>query len=300
VVMGRPVHFHDDDPIKDALAEQTLATIAKDVGFQEVSFQFEPIAAALAYEATIQTEQLALIIDMGGGTSDFTIIRLQPGSKQLDRSEDVLANCGIHIAGTDFDKKLSLHSVMPLLGMASLIRGSSSDIEIPVSYFYDLTTWHTLSNLYDPKTIAHVRSIQLKAYEQALVGRLITVLKKRAGHQILNAVEISKQQLSNSPDVNLSLDFIEDELDVSISQSTLNHIIDDSLNKIIETIKNTVSLSGAKFTDINAIFYTGGSTNIPIIREKINLLFPNASIIRGDAFGSVGLGLTIEAQRRYG
>jgi hypothetical chaperone protein len=300
VVMGRPVHFHDDDLKKDNLAQDTLETIVRDLGFKAVSFQYEPIAAALSYETTIKKEQLALIIDMGGGTSDFTIIRLHPNNNALDRSNDILANGGIHIAGTDFDKKLSLYSVMPLLGYGSLMSGSSNAIEFPSSYYHDLTTWHTLTGLYDAKTIAHIRSLRTAAFEKALITRLIHVLEKRAGHHILNSVEIAKQQLSEVAEYKVDLSFIENDLSVSILRNTFNTVISGELEKIITKIKDTVKIAGVSFSDIDAIFYTGGSTKIPVVREKINALFPNAEIIQGDAFGSVGLGLTIDAQKKYG
>lgn len=300
VVMGRPVHFHDDDLKKDALAQNTLETIARDLGFKDISFQFEPIAAALSYETTIEKERLALIVDMGGGTSDFTIIRLHPKNNTSDRSKDILANSGIHIAGTDFDKKLSMHSVMPLLGYGSLMAGSSNPIEFPSSYYHDLTTWHTLTGLYDTKTIAHIRSIRSAAFQQALITRLIHVLEKRAGHHILNSIEMAKQTLSDRTSCDVDLSFIENDLLVSIMRDTFNTVISGELEKIVNKIKETVSVAGVTFSDIDAIFYTGGSTKIPLVREKINALFPAAEIIQGDAFGSVGLGLTIDAQKKYG
>jgi len=300
VVMGRPVHFDDHDKVKDKQAQNTLAAIAEAVGFREVHFQYEPIAAAMTYEMAIQKEQLALIIDMGGGTSDFTVIRLYPGEKTAERAKDVLANAGIHIAGTDFDQRLSLNTVMPLLGMGSVIRGSSSDIEVPAMLYHDLTTWHTLSNLYSATHIAHVRSIQTMAYDKVALERLIHVLKMRAGHHILDSVETAKQHLSDAEQVQMNLSFIEPDLVMKILRTTFNAVIDDYIERIIRTIEQTVHEASVKFTDINAIFYTGGSTKIPLIRQKINLLFPQAEIVQGDVFGSVGLGLTIDAQRKYG
>lgn len=299
-VLGRPVHFHDSDPEKDKAAQNTLETIALSLGFKEVTFQFEPIAAALAYETTLTSEKLALIIDMGGGTSDFTVIRLRPGAASMERSQDVLANAGIHIAGTDFDCKLSLHTVMPLLGMHTLMRGSSSDIEVPSAYYYDLTTWHTLTQLYNLKTLSHIRSIQTVAYEKELLGRLIRVLQQRAGHHILDAVENCKQQLSASINAVLDLQFIENDLNLNITRTQFNDVIHDDFERIFAAVKQTIASAGVTPSDINAIFYTGGSTKIPLIHEKINPLFPHADIVQGDAFGSVGLGLTIDAQRRYG
>ncbi len=299
VVMGRPVHFHDNDKEKDRYAQNTLESIAREAGFKDVLFQYEPIAAAITYEMSIQEEQLALIVDMGGGTSDFTLIRLQPGKSAANRSDDVLANCGIHIAGTDFDQRLSLKTVMPLLGMGSLMRGSSSDIEVPSTYYYDLTTWHTLSNLYGANTQNHVRAIQAQAEQKHLIERLLRVLKNRAGHHILDAVEITKQRLSDEASSLLELGFIETDLSVTVPREQLNNVIDDQVRNIIETIMQTVTIAGVKPHDVNAIFYTGGSTRIPNIRKQIDAMFPAAKIIQGDAFGSVGLGLTIDAARHF-
>src|SRR6185436_15228224 len=114
--LGRPVHFVDDDPVRDKLAETALAEIAREVGFETVSFQYEPIAAALDLEASLDREELALVVDIGGGTSDFSLVKLGPSRvNRLDRSSDVLASSGIHVAGTDFDQQLSLASVMGTL-----------------------------------------------------------------------------------------------------------------------------------------------------------------------------------------
>lgn len=299
VVLGRPVRFHDHDDEKDHIAQNTLEKIAHEVGFKDVAFQYEPIAAALAYETSIQSEQIALIVDMGGGTSDFTIIRLRPGQNAYDRSEDVLANTGIHIAGTDFDQSLSIRTIMPLLGMHTLMRGSSSDIEVPASYYFDLATWHAIAQLYQPKTLMHLRSIQSSAYRKDLIGRLIHVIQTRAGHKILNEVESAKQQLSDQDEVQLNLECIEDDLAITIQQAIFNQSIEDYLKQIVDTILKAVTIANIKPQDINAIFYTGGSTKIPLIHDMINPHFPNAAIVKGDAFGSVGMGLTIDAERKF-
>ncbi len=298
-VFGRPVHFHDTNQDSDKEAEATLAEIAQQLGYKEVSFQYEPIAAALVYETTLAEEQLALIVDMGGGTSDFSVIRLRPGNQAYDRKEDVLANAGIHIAGTDFDYRLSLRKVMPLLGLGSQMTGSSGDIEVPSFYYHDLTTWHTLTQLYNTKTISHVESIRARAHEKHLLDRLISVLKLREGHRALEAVEKCKQQLSQTTQQQLGLSFIEHDLSASVTRDEFNQIISEDINKIVDKVLHTLKLANVKAADINAIFYTGGSTKIPLIHEKINPLFPKAIIMQGDAFGSVGLGLTLEAERRY-
>src|SRR5882757_346561 len=143
LVLGRPVHFVDDDEARDRLAETTLTEIAREIGFDEVRFQFEPIAAALDFEASLEQEELVLVVDIGGGTSDFSLVRLGPAlAGKTDRSGDVLANDGIHLAGTDFDQKLSLSTAMRELGYGS---AGTEGKPVPVAVYHDLATWHKIN-----------------------------------------------------------------------------------------------------------------------------------------------------------
>jgi hypothetical chaperone protein len=136
VVMGRPVHFVDDDPVRDAQAEASLREAAQAVGFDEVSFQLEPIAAALDHEQRLTRESTVLVVDLGGGTSDFTVVRLGPDRmRRAERSSDILATTGVHIGGTDYDRQLNLSQVMPLLGHK---HQGPDGREVPSRVFFDL------------------------------------------------------------------------------------------------------------------------------------------------------------------
>lgn len=299
VVVGRPVRFHDTDDVKDKAAQDGLEAILRQQGFRDITFQYEPIAAAKTYEQSITTEQLALIVDIGGGTSDFSIIRIVPTKKGGNRVEDILSNKGIHIGGTDFDKCLSLQKVMPLLGMHSLMRGSSSDIAVPTSYYQDLTTWHTLNSLYKVEVIERVRAIYSAAHDKTLLLRLLKVLRNKQGHSILNAVELSKHFLSEKPEINIDLGFIEETLKVLVTQNDFNFILTKHVQDLLSVITQTLTDAGVLASTISAVFYTGGSTKIPLIKKSIDALFPQAEKVHGDAFGSVGLGLTLYAFQKY-
>ena len=149
VVLGRPVRFVDDDAASDARAQDTLAACAREAGFAHVDFQLEPIAAALDYERTIDREQVVLVIDVGGGTADFALVRLSPHRRaRIDRTSDVLAHDGIHIAGTDFDTRLNLAWVMPTLGYGGV---GPQGKPVPSLVYFDLSTWHRINLLYTPK-----------------------------------------------------------------------------------------------------------------------------------------------------
>jgi hypothetical chaperone protein len=156
-VLGRPVHFVDDDAERDALAQETLGRAALEAGFTHIAYQLEPIAAALDYEQRVAQETTALVVDIGGGTSDFTVIRLNTDrSAQSNRSTDILATTGVHIGGTDFDRLLDLATVMPHLGYKHV--GTGGRI-VPSSVFFDLSTWHLIHQAYTRKAMHFAKEL---------------------------------------------------------------------------------------------------------------------------------------------
>src|ERR1700728_21012 len=196
VVHGRPVHFVDNAPDADRKAEQTLREIAREVGFDDVTFQFEPIAAALDYERLISTEEVALIADIGGGTSDFSIVRLGPRRHgKADRSADILANDGVRVGGTDFDRQLNLGVVMPLFGFGSAMKRAGLDV--PSSYFHDFATWSNINRMYEPRVLADIRQVRQEASEPALLDRLARVIDEQRGHTLAMEVEEDKSARSD-------------------------------------------------------------------------------------------------------
>src|SRR6202030_3957715 len=223
VVHGRPVHFVDNAPDADRKAEPTLQEIAREIGFDEVTFQFEPIAAALDYERQISTEEVALIADIGGGTSDFSIVRLGPQRHgRADRAADILANDGVRIGGTDFDRQLSLGVVMPLFGFGSAMKRPGLDV--PSSYFHDLATWSNINRMYEPRVIADIRQVRNDASETALLDRLVRVVDEQRGHTLAMEVEAAKIALSDTRQADIPLEWVAPGLSAAIGRSDLvNH-----------------------------------------------------------------------------
>ena len=303
VVLGRPVHFSDNHPELDQAAEARLAEIAHHIGFRDVSFQYEPIAAAYDYEQQVDGEELALIIDVGGGTSDFTLIRLAKSRSQLaDRSSDILANHGVHIGGTDFDRNISLATVMPLLGMNVRYKDKPT-LSMPKHYFVDLATWHRIHWLYEPKVLRDVADLRLQMREREPIDRLMSVLKNKAGHRLAGEVERAKIDLSQVDETQLDLSFLLDTEDggpqPTATKATMNDAIADDVDRVFRTIDETLVQSGLAKGDIQTIFTTGGSTALPTIRSMIRSRFPDAKWVSGDLYNSVGKGLALEARRRY-
>lgn len=299
VVHGRPVHFVDGDDAADRRAEDALTDIARASGFKEVSFQFEPIAAALAYEAQINDEQIALIADIGGGTSDFSIVRIGPDrARQTERAQDILANDGVRIGGTDFDRLLSLEAVMPHLGYRSpLLRPG---LLTPNHLYVDLATWAKINFLYSPAVLADVERLVKEAKYPQLIRRLATVLEEHLGHALAMKVEEAKIALSGASTYDIDLSIVEKGLDAPSTRGRLASAVADPVERLAAMTKDCLRQAGLRPDQVDAIFLTGGSTLLPAVRGAITGALPDARIVEGDKFGAVGLGLTIEAGRRYG
>ena len=297
-VLGRPVFFVDDDPQADQLAEQTLRDIAHAVGFKDVAFQFEPIAAAFDYESHISREELVLVVDMGGGTSDFSLVRLSPErATQADRREDILANGGIHTGGTDFDKSLSLASVMPLLGMGSAF---ISGRQMPSAQFFNLATWHTINVAYTRKSWVDIQDMHRQALDKDKLARLMRLVQQRSGHWLAMQVEAAKIALSDLDTTTMALGRIEPGQSFDLSRRDFDHAINHLVTGIETTVQNLLRDAGVRTRDIDTVFFTGGSSSVPLLRERISALLPDARHAQGDLFGSIGAGLALDAKRKFG
>ena len=297
-VFGRPVFFVDDNPANDQLAQDTLAEVARSVGFKDIAFQFEPIAAAFDYESQIAREELVLIADIGGGTSDFSLVRLSPQRARKDeRRDDILANGGVHIGGTDFDKYLSLSSVMPLLGYGSRLRNNS---EVPSSYFFNLATWHTINQAYTKKMWTQLADLARDAAEPEKLGRLQKLIDQRAGHWLAMKSEEGKIALSDAEIVQLDLDRLSPAVVLELKREQFNQAIGHLVGSVENTVLSLLRDAGVGPEAVDTVFFTGGSSGVGLLRERIGALVPSARKVEGDLFGSIGAGLALDAVRKFG
>jgi hypothetical chaperone protein len=299
VVMGRPVHFVDDDPEADRNAEDQLRHAAQLAGFRDIEFQFEPIAAALDYERQVSAEELAFVVDIGGGTSDFSIVRVSPDRRgKPDRGSDILAYSGVHIGGTDFDRRLELDAVLPDLGLGAKLR--HKDMETPSWWYQDLATWQRINFLYDQKLFTEIRQVRRDLFEPEKLDRLLEVLENRRGHALLTAVEDVKIQLSSADRTSLDLQKLAGIEPIDITRKQFERAIAKQIERIDGTIRTTLSQSNVKANSIGTVFLTGGSSRIPLLLASLRKAFTQARIVEGDAFGSVATGLALDAHTRFG
>ncbi|GBG13145.1 hypothetical chaperone protein [Novimethylophilus kurashikiensis] len=296
-VFGRPVFFVDDDTEADSKAEATLEAIARATGFREVSFQYEPIAAAYHYEQQIDREELVLIADIGGGTSDFSLIRLSPErAKATDRRDDLLANGGVHIGGTNFDKQLSLAGVMPLLGYRSKLKRG---LEMPSSVYMNLSTWHAINQVYTRRTWTDLQQLYPASESPEILDRLFKLISERTGHWLAMQVEDAKITLSAADSASLNLDRLEPGLSPTLTRAEFEQASEVLVAQIADTLSALLKKAGVQREAVDTVFFTGGASGVPMLRDRIAAFLPHARRMEGDLFGSIGAGLAVEAWRRY-
>ena len=298
VVLGRPVHYVDDNPLADREAQDQMESAVRARGFRHIAFQYEPIAAALDYEQQVTREELGLIVDLGGGTSDFSIVRVSPErARATDRQADILATAGVHVGGTDFDRLLSLKKVMPALGYQTPTKDGKRPL--PSGPYADLATWHRINRLYTPDLLRELKHTAREARYPDRVEKLMSIITHREGHKLAGAVEDAKIALTAAETANLAFEGAEIELTTAIFRAELTAALEGAVDKIEDTLRSVVAIAGLTADRIDTLILTGGSTQIPAVMQRLRANFPNARFVATDAFGSVGLGLALDAVRKF-
>ncbi len=299
VVLGRPVHFVENDAAGDLAAQGVLADIAAQVGFREIGFQYEPIAAALDYESGIAAEELVLIVDIGGGTSDFSLVRVSPArARAADRAADILANDGIRVGGTDFDRLLSLAEVMP--GLGYLTTTGQGRAVMPRHYYLDLATWHRINFLYTQRVEADLKALANEADHPERISRLRRVIEQRAGHGLAIAVEEAKIALSGAEVARLALSGLTGGPNPLATRAGFEAAVAAPVERVAATMRSLLAQAGVRADQVGTVFMTGGSSGLPVLRRLVGAVLPGVRIATGDMLGSVGTGLALDAGRRFG
>ncbi|MDT8856209.1 Hsp70 family protein [Paracoccaceae bacterium Fryx2] len=299
VVLGRPVHFVEDDAAGDRAAQDVLEGIARAQGFRTVAFQYEPIAAALHYEQGVAAEELVLIVDIGGGTSDFSIVRVSPDrARRADRTADILANDGIRVGGTDFDRLLSLARVMPQLGFGT--RTADGKGLMPKHYWLDLATWHRINALYTQRSLSDLKALRQIAEKPVALDRMIRVVEKRAGHALAMAVEAAKIALSDAGEARIAVADLTGGADLRATRQGFEAAVAVPVERIAATLRAVLAQAGVRADQIGTVFMTGGSSSLPVLHGAVAAVLPGVAVATGDLLGSVGTGLALDARAKFG
>ncbi len=298
VVLGRLVFFVDDDPQRDAAAQAALEQAARAVCFAEVRFQYEPIAAALDYETTVEREQLVLVADIGGGTSDFSLVRVGPvRRRRVERKDDILANYGIHVAGTDFDRRIELACILPACGYRAL---GTTGREVPSKVYFDLATWHLINTVYAAGRVAELQGMRTFFADTQQHARLMAAVRQRLGHALIGRAEAAKITVADGSAATIDLGLLDAGLQVLLDEAGAIDAIRADLERIAGAADKTLARAGIGRAQVDALYFTGGSTGLQPLADRIAARFPAARAIRGDRFSSVAQGLGQHALRVFG
>jgi hypothetical chaperone protein len=299
VVLGRPVVF-STDAAKDAVAEQRLERAARKAGFKNIWFQYEPVAAALAFEETLQAgqERIVFIGDFGGGTSDFSVIRVRGGAfARSDRRSDVLSLGGVYVAGDKFDSQIMWDKVAHHFGRYARYKTMGKDewVSMPRSIIHTLCQWHRIPLLRARRTMEHIRVIKGTTDDRQAVEHLENIISDNYGFFLFQAIERAKCELSDQEQTLIR--FTERDLNISeeIGKGEFETINGENFQQIAECIDDVMARSGLQPGRMDTVFLTGGTSRIPRIQALFAERFGRDKLENRDAFTSVvhGLGSSV-------
>jgi hypothetical chaperone protein len=305
--VGRPVRFVAAETAEDdAFATSRLEAAFKAAGFESVAFEYEPVAAAYAYESSLTEDELILIGDFGGGTSDFSLLHVGPGVRTKGRSQDdLLGNAGLGLAGDAFDARIVRKLVSPALGSDSLERTFSHAADrpapiipaVPAWIYANLERWHYLSFLKTRNVSELLKAARARAIEPDKIGALITLVDEDLGYQLHQAVQRLKLNLSSSETAEFKFRDGSLEITEEVSRADFEGWIADDLAAIEATVDGLMRDTGIAAEKVNRVFLTGGTSFVPAVRAIFDRRFGSERVRTGNEFTSVAMGLALSAAR---
>lgn len=292
-VIGRPVFFDDDDVQKDTLAQTRLNKAAELAGFTQVQFQFEPIGAAFAYERTLTHRENVLVADLGGGTTDFTYLVLDParaGSK--DRKKDMMATGGIYIGGDSLDSAFMWEKGTPYFGKHAQYEGTSGKmLTVPKSLFYNICSWEQMNFFNGPRVRKEIDDYYYFSKKDRLFKNLITLVENNLGYSVFRAIERVKIELSGAEQSVFNYHQMDIDIEEDVPLADYEQVIDKDISRIANYLDEFLSSNNIQPQNIDTIFMTGGTSQVKSIQHLFRQRFPHVNLNSGDNFRSVAKGL---------
>ena len=294
-VIGRPINFQGlggDEANTQAVG--ILQRAAQRAGFRDVVFQYEPVAAGLDFEASLSEEKRVLVVDIGGGTTDCSVLLMGPQWRtRHDREQSLLGHSGCRVGGNDLDIALAFKSLMPLLGMGG---ETEKGIALPILPWWNAVAINDVpaqTDFYSSANGRLLRDLARDARDAEKVALLYKVWQQRLSYRLVRSAEESKIALSESAQIDTHLPFISDTLATAISQDGLEAALNQPLTRILEQVQLALENSSEK---PDVIYLTGGSARSPLIKKALAEQLPGIPVAGGDDFGSVTAGLARWAQ----
>lgn len=292
-VIGRPVFFDDDSTQKDTLAQTRLNKAAENAGFTDVRFQFEPIGAAFAYEKTITKREKVLVADLGGGTTDFTYLVLDPEqTENKDRKNDMIASGGIYIGGDSFDSAFMWDKGTPYFGKNTLYEATPGKVlTVPMSLFANICTWDKMNFFNGLRIQKDLEDYYHYSKRDRRFKNLLTLIHNNLGYSVFQAIEKTKIELSDRQLSQFVYSNMEIEIDEEISRVQYDSVIERDIKKISVYLDEFMLKNNIQAEDIDSLFLTGGTSMVGAIQHLFKTRFPHIPVNSGDNFNSVARGL---------
>ncbi len=293
LTLGRPVRFAgaEDDADSDA-AQARLEAAARKSGFAEVTFELEPIAAALHYERSLDAPELALVADFGAGTTDFCLMRLGEAHSG-DRRKDIVATGGVGMAGDDLDAAIIEHVVSPELGKGTRYREMGREKSVPSSYYYKLSRWHHLSFLRGKRIRAELERLHRASLEPEKIEAFIHVLENNQGFHLHKAVERLKIALSSDSEATFRFEDEPVEIEARVRRQDFEAWIEPCVEAIAGALDETLGRAGVSPAGVDRVFMTGGTAFVPVVRREFERRFGLEKLAGGDELMSIASGLAV-------
>jgi hypothetical chaperone protein len=292
-VIGRPVFFDDDDTEKDELAQTRLLKAAELAGFTDIRFQYEPIAAAYAYERNITHKEKVLVADLGGGTTDFTFINLDPAiERSADRRKDIYATGGVYVGGDSFDSSFMFEKGTPYFGRGVLYQSTPGKyLDLPLSLFTNICSWEKMNFFNSWKVRNDIEKYYVLTGRNNKLKSLATLVEHNLGYQVFQAVEKTKIELSSQPVSFFHFSKMEIDIREEIKVAEYNQVINKDLVKIETYLDRFLLENNIHPGTVDTLFLTGGTSLVKAVQELFKRKFPYGKIETGDHFISVVKGL---------
>ena len=302
IILGRPVHFSNPpDEALDAFATGRLHAAIRLAGFDEIVFEYEPVAAAYAYEARLDHDERILIGDFGGGTSDFTIISVGPGVRQRGRrTSDIIGTDGVPVAGDAFDKRIIRNLVAPRLGMGGeYLSPPNKFLPVPSWPYERLERWHYLSFLKSAPTLDMLERVRRTASTPERLEAFLLLIRNELGYQLHEAVQRTKFELSSATVAEFAFESGPVTIRKTVTRADFERWIGDELHAMSACVDRLMAASGLAVTDIDRVFLTGGSSFVPAVRQIFVDRFGDSTVTGGEELTSVATGLALRAREQW-
>lgn len=300
LVAGRPVAFAGVNP-NEALALERYEKAFKDVGFEQITYVYEPVAAAFFFAQRLTKAATVLVADFGGGTSDFSIIRFEPGAGPNGALKSIpLAHSGVAVAGDVFDYRILEHAILPQLGHRAHYKSIDKILEVPTHFHHRFAQWNQLALMKSPGVMRELKEYLRYAIERDGLAKFITLIENDLGYPLYKAVADVKAALSHAPSSKLEFraqGFGYDlALDATIERSAFESWIADDLQKIEDAVDEALGEAKLDASEIDRVFLTGGTSFVPAVRAIFDQRFKPGSIETGDQLESIAYGLALIAR----